>query len=47
VANGVARLVEKVPIGLLLAAVDTLKFGFGAFLLFGLVEFSITGDHFG
>ena len=31
----VARLSKKVPIGLLFAAVDTVKFGFGALPLLG------------
>jgi len=33
----VARLGKKASIGLLLAAVGSLKFGFGALLLFGLL----------
>jgi len=35
-ANRVARLGEKVPVELLLAAVGCLKFGFGTLLVFGL-----------
>jgi len=38
----VARLGEMVPIGLLLTAVGTLKFGFGALRLFE----SLAGAHF-
>ena len=38
----VARLGEKAPVGLLLAAVGSLKFGFGTLLLFGLLFESLT-----
>ena len=37
---------EKVPTGLLMAVVGTLKFGFGALLLFGLF-FETLGTTFG
>jgi len=47
VAEGkVARLGEKVPIGLLFAAFGSLKFGFGA-LLFGLLFESLASGDFG
>jgi len=36
---------EKAPIGLLLAAVDALKFGFGALLGTFWPTFLITGNH--
>ena len=39
---GVARLGKEAPIGLLLAAVGSLKFDFGALLLFGLLLESFT-----
>ena len=43
----VARLGRMVPTGLLLMAVGTLKFGFGAFIATFWATFRITRDHFG
>jgi len=41
----VATLGKKVPIGLLLAAVASLKFGFGTLLLFGLKDTEAPKGH--